>query len=880
MTPSTVSVHRCRFVDYNPTAITAIAFPPLPLPPVKGKAKETGASPQNFGVLAAGRANGNIELLEWSGIDRQAQASQAWVAKKVLPGPVPSKVDSLVFTLRSRRCDFYDVPQLKDLRLFSAGGGSEILEWDLESGGIVRSISSQGGSVWSMAANPSSTLLALGCEDGSVRIISLGDDSLTPHRRFDRVKSRLLCIAWGPPMKKIPPRREAGEDSSEEDEDDGWTDTWLVAGCSDSSLRKFDISSGRVLDRMTTDKARGERTLVWSIGVLGDGTIISGDSLGSVKFWDSSTCTLLQSFQTHGADVLCLAIGPGGKSVYTSGVDQKVCQFSKVPIATAPGNLSTATSFHSKWVHTTSRRLHSHDVRCIGIWPPYVPLISNHRLPALLSRTAAPILVSGGLDMSLVICPCALPSPDLDAVNPLRSGIVSTFEDAYHQRLPYTTGMSPSVQVAREAKLVLCRRDTGLTIWKIKKNASPGEVGLTDLEASVNDQGDGWEKLVDMQLKTRTNLVACAIADDGSWVSASDLYETKLFRLIHVKNEVRPKRVKLAGEAGFTAAGATSLLFTSDSSKLIVGACMGSSLVMVVDLKGESNNSPRVLRSFEQHRMRDVVVGGNTNRAMKNLPGSFDANGEVHHSEDESSEGIGEMTHLHSFSAPSVASTITCMATSMDGQWLASADTRHRIHVFNLDSVQHHCALPTFPHAVASLSFDPGSPGTLIVGLVNNTLQVFDVEARQFPEWSYSLSQTSSSPFSHLHDPLLGICFDPDLTSGFDADVGRRALLWGSSWMCKVKLGAPWGSSSSSKKRRRESRRLSLAADAETQKGADTNPVSWNAENDPNFRLVTRYRPLLLVEYLGPGELLVVERPLVDLLSTLPPAYFKATYGS
>lgn len=29
-----------------------------------------------------------------------------------------------------------------------------------------------------------------------------------------------------------------------------------------------------------------------------------------VKFWDSRTCTQLQSFQGHGADVLCLAIGP------------------------------------------------------------------------------------------------------------------------------------------------------------------------------------------------------------------------------------------------------------------------------------------------------------------------------------------------------------------------------------------------------------------------------------------------------------------------------------------------------------------------------------------------------------------------------------------
>lgn len=32
--------------------------------------------------------------------------------------------------------------------------------------------------------------------------------------------------------------------------------------------------------------------------------------MGMVKFWDFQTGTQMQSFQSHGADVLCLAIGP------------------------------------------------------------------------------------------------------------------------------------------------------------------------------------------------------------------------------------------------------------------------------------------------------------------------------------------------------------------------------------------------------------------------------------------------------------------------------------------------------------------------------------------------------------------------------------------
>lgn len=75
-----VKVHRCRFVDYLPSAITALAFPPLPLPSVKGKAK--AISPLKFPHLAIGRANGNIELAEWSSDNPTDQAPQAWVVLK------------------------------------------------------------------------------------------------------------------------------------------------------------------------------------------------------------------------------------------------------------------------------------------------------------------------------------------------------------------------------------------------------------------------------------------------------------------------------------------------------------------------------------------------------------------------------------------------------------------------------------------------------------------------------------------------------------------------------------------------------------------------------------------------------------------------------
>jgi len=213
---------------------------------------------------------------------------------QTLPGVNPSKVDSLALTLkRPEDLNEDGIPSLADLRLFSSGGGSQLTEWDMIHGtirvrdnptlvrspdvflSVQRSLSSQGGSIWSIAANPASTILALGCEDGSIHLLSLEYDTLQHLRRLDRSKSRILSLAWGPPLPRrnggLPTsniRKEGDSDSSDEDEDE-WKDSWVVAGCSDSSLRKWDVSSGKVLDRMGTDKIRGERTLVWTVGVLG-----------------------------------------------------------------------------------------------------------------------------------------------------------------------------------------------------------------------------------------------------------------------------------------------------------------------------------------------------------------------------------------------------------------------------------------------------------------------------------------------------------------------------------------------------------------------------------------------------------------------------------
>ncbi|KAJ7169661.1 WD40-repeat-containing domain protein [Mycena filopes] len=832
---TTLALHRCRFVDFNPAPVTALAFPPLPLPSPNQKPSTFGKQPVRFGTLAVGRANGNVDLCEWTGAEGDLQSSQAWAIRTTLVGPYPSKVDSLAFAIRHPGdLNKETVPLCSELRLFSSGGGSELLEWDMSRGCVRRTMSSEGGSIWSMSVNPASNLLALGCEDGSVRLLSLANDTLTHFKRFDRVKCRVLSIAWGPPTPRQSSANKVANDDSSDDEEDDWTDTWLVTGGSDSSLRKWDVASGRALDRMGTDKVVGERTLVWSIGVLGDGTIVSGDSLGMVKFWDSRTCTQLQTFQGHGADVLCLTVDPTGTAVYTSGVDQKISQFCFVKVSGAE------KSNARRWIQTSSRRMHSHDVRTLAIWPPYTPLPPAHKRQ--FPMDIAPILASGGLDMSVVVTPAALPTNTIvKIVNPISTSIHSTFEDSYHRRLAYSSGPSSTsaVKVARQARLICCARDAGLGIWRILKKPTPAE---EEPNATDDIDAPGWEKVLDMEFNVHTNLLATAISDDGRWLVVSDLYESKLFSLSSTANgTIRPKRVKefsalllahLPAKSAST--GGLAFHFAPDSSKLVIATAVGS-YILIVDLGDEK---PRVLRRFDHHRHGSSVPG---DRVVTGRAG-----------EEEESES--EMPSV------AIATSILRLATSFDGQWLASSDSHARTHVYNLDSVQHHCVLPSFPQPAQTICFDPSRSSILILAFPDNSIQLFDVESRQFPSWAKDICNLPKK-FTRAHDHILGVAFDPAIAGAAAQTVPQYALFWGSTWLCKIRLDD--SGKAAQKKRRRE--------------GDKPEPTS---EDSANIKMVTHYRPILYVDFLAPGELVVVERPLVDVLGMLPPAYFVHKYGT
>lgn len=58
--------------------------------------------------------------------------------------------------------------------------------------------------------------------------------------------------------------------------------------------------------------------------VLPDGTMVSGDSTGTLQLWDGQHGTLLQAFSQHKADILAVAASKDGNIVFATGIDVQV----------------------------------------------------------------------------------------------------------------------------------------------------------------------------------------------------------------------------------------------------------------------------------------------------------------------------------------------------------------------------------------------------------------------------------------------------------------------------------------------------------------------------------------------------------------------------
>ncbi len=144
-------VHKCRFIEFMPSGITAMAWAPA-----SSKTK----------LLAVARENGEIQLWNPKG--------SSWYLEKKIAGSKHSPIASIMFIHQSK------------LRLIAASLDGRVLEFSLDGLRVIQEADSHGGGVWSMAANQMQTRLAIGCEDGVIRILDIEEGNLVYLKSLER----------------------------------------------------------------------------------------------------------------------------------------------------------------------------------------------------------------------------------------------------------------------------------------------------------------------------------------------------------------------------------------------------------------------------------------------------------------------------------------------------------------------------------------------------------------------------------------------------------------------------------------------------------------------------------------------------------------------
>ena len=243
--------HRCTAVDWMPSGVTALDFN------------------ESHDSLAVGRENGAVEI--WS--------VASWHCAKRMVSADASAAESVCWT--------------PDGCVLSAGLQGAVTIWDLASERPHAIVDSYGGAVWAMAFEKARSLLAIGCEDGCVRVFdydsSVPRDGFTPTSTLtykyalSRFDGRALCVGW---------QHGGGA---------------VFAGGSDGTIRRWAVPEEATAppgcDQIISTSTGGddvEPTAIWSLATTADDTVITGDSAGFTKFWDGRYGTLIQEFKAHG----------------------------------------------------------------------------------------------------------------------------------------------------------------------------------------------------------------------------------------------------------------------------------------------------------------------------------------------------------------------------------------------------------------------------------------------------------------------------------------------------------------------------------------------------------------------------------------------------
>jgi len=189
-----------------------------------------------------------------------------------------------------------------------AGGGNTLKFWDVQTG--KPPYASLAAAVNSVALNPDGTLLAVGEDEGGVKLLL---EVIKNERRFFTTIKNLT-----------------GHDNSVQEVTFSSDGTLLASASQDKSLKVWQVKSGRLLqDLRGHEKGSwyyyGGTGEVYSVAFSPDGKLLaSGSSDLTIKFWEVSTGSELRTLKGHEGTVYSVAFHPSGKVLASASEDKTI----------------------------------------------------------------------------------------------------------------------------------------------------------------------------------------------------------------------------------------------------------------------------------------------------------------------------------------------------------------------------------------------------------------------------------------------------------------------------------------------------------------------------------------------------------------------------
>ncbi|KAL3418104.1 U3 small nucleolar RNA-associated protein [Phlyctema vagabunda] len=537
-----MDIHRCRFVPYPPSTINSLAFSHSYV-----AKSQKAASPR----LAVGRANGDIEI--WNPL------KGAWLQETVIHGGQDRSIDGLVWIQDPSEEVSEGRTIIGKSRLFSIGYTTTVTEWDLENGRPLRQTSGNHGEIWCLAAQPAlapgetdatgweGQYLVTGCTDGALVLYSTADDDLQLKRvlvRPSSKKAKIISITF--------------QDRN-----------FVVAGCTDSTIRVYDIRTGTMVRSMSLGVGPSggpKEIIVWTVKVLAGGNIISGDSTGELRIWSGKTYSLIQRIKGHRQDILSLATSHDGKAIFSGGMDRRTVVYKHVGGA------------KSRWAEVGHRRYHDHDVKTM----------------ATLEAKGISVVVSGGPDASPMVLP------------------LQQFGMENQRALPYLS-QEPALKSSSKKRLLMSWWDREVDIWRLTKPKSTDATEQGDEPTAQN------RKLISkILIKGEANISSAALSSDGNLLAVATAEEIKMFQLRVRRSDDGEslKVVKIALPLAFSR-GARLVEFSSDgkwlcivrdNSRIVVARIIsdGKGTASSIRVLASTSRLERINRQIEKH----VLLGG------------------------------------------------------------------------------------------------------------------------------------------------------------------------------------------------------------------------------------------------------------------------------